>query len=56
MMAVVRRFFHVLKWSRDYLTFTLKTARPDILISLGVMLVIFMILELLAVFFKWGQS
>lgn len=38
------------------MTFTLRTAKPDILISLGVIMAIFLILEILAVFLKWGQS
>lgn len=37
------------------MTFTLRTAKPDVLISLGVIMMVFMVLELLAVFLKWGQ-
>lgn len=37
------------------MTFTLRTAKPDVLISLGAIMVIFLILEILAVFLKWGQ-
>ena len=38
------------------MTFTLRTAKPDVLISLGVIMMIFLILELLAIVLKWGQS
>ena len=50
------RIFHVLKWLKAYVTFTLRTARPDILISMGFMLMLLVILELLAIVFRWGQS